>query len=143
MSNLSRRHLVAGAAALPALAIPAIADPNGPNPDAKLLRLGVELDAIIIEWHAQRAIDQKHAVAWQAAVEAAGLPDRNRDDFAELDEFIAYNRRRGAIEVPGFPKDEDDENPWRGIHDRIWPMIDAIRKKRRRPLPALPCRSAR
>jgi hypothetical protein len=40
MPNLSRRHLVTTAAALPALAMPAIADPNGPNPDAELLSSG-------------------------------------------------------------------------------------------------------
>jgi hypothetical protein len=129
MPNLSRRHLVTTAAALPALAVPAFAsDAIGPNhPDAELLRLGVELEAVIVDWRAQRAIDLEHAIAWRAALESAGLPDRNCDDFASFDEFVAYNRLRGAVEGPGFPKDEeDDEDPWDDIHGRIYPMIDAI-----------------
>ena len=96
MSKLSRRHLVTTAAALPALAIPAIADPNGPNPDAELLRLGAELDAIIVEWRAQRAIDQKQR-RHGCSVEAAGLADLNREACRD-DEFCAYKAdARGPI----------------------------------------------
>jgi hypothetical protein len=53
MSKLSRRTLVTTVAALPVLAMPALAsDAIGPNhPDAELLRLGVELEALIVEWH--------------------------------------------------------------------------------------------
>jgi hypothetical protein len=39
MSNLSRRSLVTSAAALPALAMPAVAADDD-NPDAKLIALG-------------------------------------------------------------------------------------------------------
>ena len=47
------RTLVTTVAALPVLAMPALAsDAIGPNhPDAELLRLGVELEAVIVEWH--------------------------------------------------------------------------------------------
>jgi hypothetical protein len=54
MPNLSRRHLVTTAAALPALAVPAIADPNGPNPDAELIALGDELLRLWPEFVAAR-----------------------------------------------------------------------------------------
>ena len=48
MPNLSRRHLVTTAAALPALAVPALAsDATGPNhPDADLIALGIAFDEV-------------------------------------------------------------------------------------------------
>jgi hypothetical protein len=53
MSKLYRSTLVTTVAALPVLAMPPLAsDAIGPNhPDAELLRLGVELKALIVEWH--------------------------------------------------------------------------------------------
>ena len=48
-NDLSRRALIAGAASLPvaagAITVPAIAAASG-NPDAELLALGVQLDAV-------------------------------------------------------------------------------------------------
>jgi broad specificity phosphatase PhoE len=71
MPNLSRRHLVTTAAALPALAMPAVtSDATGPNhPDAKLLRLGAEFEAIIVDWHAQRAIDSERRAGRHTVIE--------------------------------------------------------------------------
>jgi hypothetical protein len=130
MSSLSRRHLVTTAAALPALAVPAIADPNGPDPDAKLLRLGVELEALIVEWHAQRAIDADHSAAVAAAYEAAGLVDIDYKSATE-DEWHAYQEKRNAI-VNALHLDDDDLTDvggsiaWEEFSDRQWPLIDAI-----------------
>jgi hypothetical protein len=52
MPNLSRRHLVTSAAALPALALPAFAsEAIGPNhPDAELIALGDELRRVWPEY---------------------------------------------------------------------------------------------
>jgi len=56
MPNLSRRHLVTTAAALPALAVPALAsDVIGPNhPEAELIALGDELLSLWPEFVAAR-----------------------------------------------------------------------------------------
>jgi hypothetical protein len=98
MPNLSRRHLVTTAAALPALALPAFAsEANGPNhPDAELLRLGTELEAVIVDWHAQRAIDKGERSEWEAACVAAGLPQIEFGTIPD-DEWRAYQDKRNAI----------------------------------------------
>ncbi len=46
------------------------------NPDADLLALGEELKSPIVEWRTKRAKDARHREAWEAACEAAGMPDR-------------------------------------------------------------------
>jgi len=131
MSLLSRRHLVTTAAALPALAMPALADPIGPNPDAELLRLGAELEAVIVDWHAQRSIDEKQSATIDAALEAAGLPDIDYRS-ASADEISAYQAKRSAITDPiyraGGDLDENGEEVevWADISDSMWPLIDAI-----------------
>ena len=53
--QLSRRALVRGAAAIPAIAVLPAAALAADNPDAELIALGAELEAVIPQWHAQRA----------------------------------------------------------------------------------------
>src|ERR1022692_1932251 len=135
MSKLSRRTLVTSAAALPALAVPALAsnatdlhDPN--HPDAELLRLGVQLEALIVDWHAQGAIDADHYAARMAACEAAGLPSSKLESLPE-DERRAYQDKRIAV-MSALHLDDDDINEaggsiaWNDIHGRMWPLIDVI-----------------
>jgi hypothetical protein len=139
MSPLSRRHLVTTAAALPALAMPALAGPIGPNPDAELLRLAAELEAVIVDWHAQRAIDRKQSAAIDAALEAAGLSGIDHRSLPD-DEFRAYLAKRDAVTHPIYRAAGDvDENGeevdvWDDIHGRMWPMIDAIMARKPRTL---------
>src|ERR1700676_90836 len=139
--NLSRRHLVTTAAALPALAIPAIADPNGSNPDAELLRLGAELEAVIVDWHAQRTLDRTERDEWEAACVAAGLP---RIEFGSIpdDEYHAYQDKRSAIEDhhAWLSADCDEQGAsiaWNEIGDREYPLIDAIMAIKPRTLAGL------
>jgi hypothetical protein len=108
MPNLSRRHLVTTAAALPALALPALAsEAIGPNhPDAELLRLGVELEVVVVEWHTQRAIDREDSAVRQAASDAAGLPDIPYDSLPD-EEYRAY---------------QDIAMPWASIFSLPRPM---------------------
>jgi hypothetical protein len=134
MPNLSRRHLVTTAAALPALAMPAIADPSGPNPDAELLRLGVELEAVIVEWHAQRAIDKGERSEWEAACVAAGLPQIEFGTIPD-DEWRAYQDKRNAItsEMSWSSDDTNDYGEsiaWNEISDRQFPLIEDIFEQR-------------
>jgi hypothetical protein len=138
MSTLSRRHLVTAAAALPALALPAFAsEAIGPNhPDAELLRLGAELDIIIPEWHAQRAIDSARSAAMTAASDAAGFPDIPYGSLPD-DEYRAYQDKRCAVWSTVVGDTDDDNDPWDYIHDRMWPTIDAIMAQKPRTLAGL------
>jgi hypothetical protein len=146
MPNLSRRHLVTTAAALPALAVPAFAaDATGPNhPDAELLRLGVELEALIVDWHAQQAIDRKEWADVDVALEAAGLPDIERGSLPD-DEYRAYQLKRAAATDSIFDdwrgRRGRDENgvliAWRDLHNRENPLIEAIMAIKPRTLAGL------
>jgi hypothetical protein len=135
MPNLSRRHLVTTAAALPALAVPAFASIVSDQPrtltaeefgdlyaslddgdkreisariraNAELLQLGAELEAVIVEWHTQRLIDAKQSAAIDAALEAAGLSDVDHRSLPD-DEFRAYLAKRDAVTLPIYRADGD------------------------------------
>ena len=132
MSTLSRRHLVTTAATLPALAVPAFAsEAIGPDhPDAELLRLGVELESLIVDWHAQQEIDRQEWADVDAALEAAGLPDIDRGSLPD-DEYRAYQMKRATATDSILINSSDlDENglsiAWTGIHGRQYPLIDTI-----------------
>lgn len=127
-TNLSRRALVRGAAAIPAVAVLPAAAFAADNPDAELLELGAELDAVIPQWHAQRAIDAKESAAYEAACEAAGLP---RIECMPIEEWRAYNEKRWAIRRQVVHDDDNNDEhgasiAWNNIHDQTWSLIDAI-----------------
>lgn len=131
MSKLSRRTLVATAAALPALAAPALASDaiGASHPDAELLALAAELDPIISEWTAQMAIDHRQYDAWLTACERAGFPEVEYGSMPE-EEYRAYQKKRFCIHSVDEVPDEVDEHGysvvWKKIHDRLNPLLDAI-----------------
>jgi hypothetical protein len=146
MSALSRRATLVGvasaSAALPALAIPAVANTAtvGPDhPDAELLRLGFDLEKIEQEWIAQTMLDRKCRAAREAVCVAAGLPERNWRDFETDDEqqqrrrWHAYMKKRDAIWYEGKEEQEADADEhgasiaWNRIHNLIHLLLDAIR----------------
>jgi hypothetical protein len=136
MSNLSRRTLVTGAAALPALAVPAIAsEPIGDHPDAELLRLGAQLERVEAEWLARCAVDRKRRAAHEAACIAAGLP-KIPFDGEHVDEYTAYEKKRARVPYEGKQAEaaETDEHGsnvvWVDIHDRMFDLIDKIMEQR-------------
>ena len=129
MTNLSRRHLVTTAAALPALTLPALAsEATGQNhPDAELLRLGVELEALIVRWHAQVAAGRVRWNKFTAACEAAGLlPPLIDPDGLSFDELAAYRKKRNLL----CDKSDDDGHGgsigWSDINDEQFPLVEAI-----------------
>jgi hypothetical protein len=134
-TTTSRRAMLAGAAMLPAVSLPALAAPAfasdafGPDhPDSELLRLGAELEQVEQEWLAQSRIDRRHRAAHFAAIEAAGLPNKNAIDFDGLDEMMAYHEKQKAVWYEG--KEEDEADPdltwWSSFNDRLRLMLDEI-----------------
>jgi hypothetical protein len=124
-----------------AAAHPALAYRIGPNhPDAELLRLGVELEALIVDWHAQQAVDRKEWADIDAALEAAGLPDIERGSLPD-DDYRAYRLKRAdatdAILRDRRGPDYGVSIAWTNIHDRQDPLIDAIMAIKPRTLAGL------
>jgi hypothetical protein len=126
MSNLSRRTLVAGAAAISAVvALPAaaLADPTGS--DAELLKLGAELARIGKEWLAQRAVDASDHALFEARCEAAGLPPIepvSTADEEKWEEWRAYEDKRLAL----LQSRDPDLLVWGDINDRMYDIIDKV-----------------
>jgi hypothetical protein len=148
MSKLSRRTLVATAAVLPALAVPAGAA-LASDEDPELLALGVEFEKAAVDWVRQRRSDQVNNDEWDARVEAAtGIP---RDQAPKIvvpafledhpdKSAVAYSRvwHRIADELYRGPNGEDlSELAWNDIHDRMWPLAKRIMGHRPKTLAGL------
>src|SRR5690242_17900153 len=90
MSQLSRRSLVSSAAALPALAVPAVAFAD--NPDAELVRLGEQFEgyqssyrALLADYNEKaRAADDLAFERMRAANLPRTAPERDMRFAAEL-----------------------------------------------------------
>jgi hypothetical protein len=99
------------------------------------LRLGVELEAVIVDWHAQCAIGRVRSAAMTAASDAAGFPDIPYGSIPD-DEYRAYQDKRAAV-WRTVERADDDEDQWEDIHGRMWPLIDAIMAQQPRTLAGL------
>ncbi|SRR5579872_315801 len=126
-ANLSRRNLVASAAALPALAVPVAAAAN--NADAEILRLGAALEEVEQVRAAQLATDRETRAIWEAACERAGLPRREIEDFPSRDEWHEYVKTRLELnprrEKEGA-EDQDGNTAWDRIVSRLGPLAEQI-----------------
>jgi hypothetical protein len=93
---------------------------RAPVADAELLDLGAQLESIIHEWHAKRAIDAQNSASFEAKAELAGLP--NLPQHAE--------KRASLMHLTKFGWEDSDERGndvvWTSIHDRLYPLVDAI-----------------
>ncbi|HUI12562.1 MAG TPA: hypothetical protein VL048_03720 [Xanthobacteraceae bacterium] len=143
-TTTSRRTLVVGAAMLPAASLPAFASPIGPDhPDAELLRLGAELEPIIGEWAAQRALDDAESAALDAAVErATGIARRDAPKIpkgyrrcspvpklTKKNRAVWYWATHDKI-MEQSPSTDPDLTVWDEIHDRLHPLArDIISRK--------------
>jgi hypothetical protein len=110
--------------------------------ETELLRLGAELEALIVDWHAQQATDRKEWADVDAALETMGLPDIERGSLPD-DEYRAYHLKRAAATdaILDNRRNGLDENglsiAWTGLHDRQNPLIDAIMAHKPRTLAGL------
>ena len=111
----TRRTILVGAATLPALSLPAIAEFNQ---DAELLALGKQFDALEIEYREERIRNAGYYEAEQAALR------RMRDHQARLSngEFAALFDK----EMEGAPK--QSHPTWEEIVDRMDPVQRRISK---------------
>jgi len=130
---LNRRTLVSNAAALPALAVPALASFSPNHPDAELLRLAVQLEAVGREVAAECERGNKHSKEFDAACERAGLPNISWVDWPggngedQYEKYYAYQRKRGDL-APPFDEEEDENGNTKmdRLMDRQWPIVDEI-----------------
>ncbi len=132
-TNLSRRALVRGATALPAVAglsaaIPALAS-AADNPDAELLALSPQLDRICEQWLAQRALDDEDHAIFEARVFAeTGIAYRDAPAITDENRNTGYWAARDKI-LEENPRDDDPDpelTEWDQIHDRMYPLVDKI-----------------
>jgi hypothetical protein len=124
MHTMNRRALVAGAVtALPAIAVlPAAALGEG-NPDAKLLALGVQLEALIAVWMVEAERDRHNLSAFKAKVDKVTGID---SDLVPRPWSRDYIEARKAIAAADVADDDEDEDRWTKFHDRFYPFHDAI-----------------
>jgi hypothetical protein len=108
MSKLSRRILLSSVAFTAAAVTPLAASPASPGKqaasdraDAELLRLIPELDQLEARWLAQTQIERARLAAHKAACLAAGLPDKDHDEFECFSDAHAYRRAQAAVDYPG------------------------------------------
>jgi hypothetical protein len=129
-ANLSRRALVRGATALPAVAglsaaIPALASATD-NPDAELLALGAQLDRICEQWLAERALDDKDRAIFEARVFAeTGIAYRDAPAITDENRDTGYWAIRDKV-IDETPHHDPDLMEWGRIHDRMYPLVDKI-----------------
>jgi len=130
MLKLSRRTLVSGAAALPALTVPALADVID-HPDAELLRLAAELDPI--EQERARGIAQFHK---QCAIIHAEVERRTGIARCDAPEVTYPETGYWAVEREvskmvfgsdhAYDEDESGKSAMATLLDRLYPVLDEI-----------------
>jgi hypothetical protein len=148
MANLktitSRRAVLAGIAAVPALAAPALALPDA-SADAELIELGRELDPIIEEWQAKRAIDRVRQDAFEAKVrEATGIAFKDAPEIPGPHPWptgSCWDIRDRIVMDPDRECDPVDEDGvsliWGSSHDRMYDLIDEILELEAKTIPGL------
>jgi hypothetical protein len=105
MHTMNRRALVAGAAILPAIAIPAAAQ-CVLQPDAELLALGAELETLLRERYIPLArAGAERTAAFNALVDAAATGNETHEEYIAL---------RSRVYDQHHKKPFSPENPRRG-----------------------------
>jgi hypothetical protein len=135
-ANLSRRTIMSGVAALPALTVPALAAVD--NSDAELLRLGAKLAVVDQERTTQLAIDRAERAAVDVEVErrtgitrfdARASARANGDVSGGYWAICEQVRRELGFRI-GDGEDENDATLWDRINSRVYPILDAILEQR-------------
>lgn len=143
IKTITRRLALIGIA-VPALAVPALANVGRPTGDAELLALAPQLEAVIAERAARMALDQARDERYEAACQAAGLPRIEHPKWTETPDWdtahqswLAYNARRETVRAAIIDLDpawaaedqvERNDGPsfWDTFNDRQFAIIDTI-----------------
>jgi hypothetical protein len=139
----SRRAVLAGITAAPALAAPALALSDA-SADAELLELGRQLDPVIEEWRALQLKDRARQMAFEASViEATGIAFKDAPEIPDHSWPAGsyWDIRNKMAQAPGRERDEVDEHGasvvWNSIHDRMYDLIDEILELEAKTIPGL------
>jgi hypothetical protein len=138
-ANLSRRAILAGAVAVPVLALPAVAVAapalapvvSAGNADAELLALGTKLESLIVDWRAQHAVEMRRGRSDEAARRRAGMP---RIKFGSVpdEEYRAYQEKRFKIRGKYAAEEDAETNErgqnvaWNALTGRKCQLVNAI-----------------
>jgi hypothetical protein len=124
MSDLSRRSLVASAAALPALAVPAVAASVGttPHPDARLIALGEAYASLVpLQEAAQEVFNDRCWLAEDLAWQRLGFETKPDYCSPEL-------RERWCVEYEKTGKEQNVEALFQKLESVNW-QIDPIARE--------------
>jgi hypothetical protein len=135
---MNRRTLVAGAAILPAIAIPAAAQ-CVLQPDAELLALGAELETLLRERYIPLARpDAERTAAFNALVEAATIGNETEEEYLAVRGRISDQQHHKKLSDGGArAEDERTDAAWDGINNDLYPLVDDILAKPAKTLPGL------
>ena len=127
----SRRAILAGAAALPVFALPAISAPAyAATGDVSFPELAARYAAIYSRWLTQSILDHAHLAKFEATVtEATGIPRNQQPHFGD-EGYEAYFAIRCDLSKTIESDDPVDEHGcsivWNEIHDELFPLVHEI-----------------
>jgi hypothetical protein len=123
--NTTRRAVLAGAAAIPALSLPAAAAPECSYPD-----LAARLAAVRERWLARTMKDEADTAQFEQELAAVtGKPEGYRPDHTDpyFKEHLEIMERITCERPHDDPVDEDGASiAWNEIHDELFPITAAI-----------------
>jgi hypothetical protein len=130
-TQTSRRAVLAGAAALPVFALPALSAPAyAATGNVSFPELAARYAAIYPRWLTQSNLDEAHLAKFEAAVtEATGIPRNQQPNFGD-EGYEAYSAIRCDLSKTIESDDPVDEHGcsivWKEIHDEIFPLVREI-----------------
>jgi len=137
MSTTSRRAVLAGIAAVPAAAVPAVAalTLNAEWSDAELLRLGAELDDVAKEWLVISTRAEERLARFNAKVEqVTGIATRDAPNID--DDTIGYWDARMSISGDDFDGQAEDDR-CNAMQARLFPLAEDILARRAQTIAGL------
>jgi hypothetical protein len=122
----------------PAIAVPAAAQCVLHDPDAELLALGAELETLLRERYIPLARPgAERMAAFNALVDAVTTGNETEEEYLAVRDRIWDQHHKKLSEGDARAEDERIEAAWDGIHNDLYPLVDAILAKPAKTLPGL------